>query len=204
VANAWRTIPASMCSARSEILRRWHYSAGVFFEEWTLPSRNTAWISKRGRIQGHFDPLRTGYTAEGQFGGDDCLYQHDNAPCHKARSVSEWFVDNKIPEMVWPAQSPDLNPIEHLWDELECQLRSRPQRPLSPTALATALQEEWAAILPETFKHLVESLPSRVRAVIEQRVGPPGININDWELCHRESRITVSSRCPDNFDQTVY
>jgi hypothetical protein len=36
---------------------------------------------------------------ENQFGNDDCLYQHDNAPCHKARSVREWFVDNKVPEM---------------------------------------------------------------------------------------------------------
>jgi hypothetical protein len=35
--------------------------------------------------------------------GDDCLYQHDSAPCHKARSMREWFLDNKVPEMDWPA-----------------------------------------------------------------------------------------------------
>jgi hypothetical protein len=54
-----------------------------------------------------------------QLGDDSCLYQHDNAPCHKASSVGEWFVDRKVPEMDCPAQSPDLNPREHLWDELE-------------------------------------------------------------------------------------
>jgi hypothetical protein len=79
---------------------------------------------------------------------DDCLYQHDNAPCHKSRSVREWFVDNNVPEMDWPAQSPDLNPTEQLWDE-------------SAVALAIALQEEWAAIPLEIFRHLVESLPGR-------------------------------------------
>jgi hypothetical protein len=63
-------------------------------------------------------------------------------PAKKARSVRERFGDNKVPEMDWPAQSPDLNPIEHLWDELECQIHSRPQHPTSRTALATALQEE--------------------------------------------------------------
>jgi hypothetical protein len=99
---------------------------------------------------------------EDQFRDDDCLYQHDSAPCHKSRSVREWFVDSNIPEMDWPAQSPDLNPTEHLWDELECRLRSGPQLPTSLTALATALQEEWATMPPETFRHLVEILPGRV------------------------------------------
>jgi hypothetical protein len=66
---------------------------------------------------------------EDQFGDDDCLYQYDNAPCHKSRSVREWFVDNNVPEMDWAAHNPDLNPIEHLWDELELQLRSRPPTP---------------------------------------------------------------------------
>jgi hypothetical protein len=69
---------------------------------------------------------------ENQFGDDDCLYQHDNAPSHKTRSVMEWFLD-------WPAQNPDLTPTEHLWDESECRLRYRPQCPTSLTALATAL-----------------------------------------------------------------
>jgi hypothetical protein len=86
------------------------------------------------------------------------LYQHDNAPCHRARSVREWFVDNTVPEMDCPAQSPNLNPIGHLWDKLECWLHSRPQRPTSVTALVTALQKKWAAILPESFRHLAESL----------------------------------------------
>jgi hypothetical protein len=54
-----------------------------------------------------------------QLGDDDCLYQNDNVLCHKSRSVREWSVENKVPEMDWLIQSPDLNPRKHLWDELE-------------------------------------------------------------------------------------
>jgi hypothetical protein len=109
---------------------------------------------------------------EDQFSDDDCLYQHDNVSCHKARSVRERFVDNMVPEMDCPVQSPYLNPTEHRWDKLERRLHYRPQRPTSLTALATALQEEWAAILSEPFRHLVESLPGKVGAVIKAKGGP--------------------------------
>jgi hypothetical protein len=81
-------------------------------------------------------------------------------------------VDNKVPEMDCPTQSPDLNPTEHLWDESERQLCYRPQCPTSLIALATTLQEEWVAIPPETFRHLVESLPGKVRAVVKAKGGP--------------------------------
>ena len=55
-----------------------------------------------------------------QFGKGPFLFQHDHAPMHKARSMLKWFVEIDL-EDDWAAQSPDLNPIEHIGDELDCE-----------------------------------------------------------------------------------
>ena len=77
-----------------------------------------------------------------------------------------------VEELDWPAQSPDLNPIEHLWDELQQRLRARPSRPTSVSDLTNALLEEWSKIPINTLLNLVESLPRRVEAVIAAKGAP--------------------------------
>ena len=65
-----------------------------------------------------------------------------------------------------------LNPIEHLWDEFERSLQTRPSRPTSVSDLTNALLEEWSKIPINTLLNLVESLPRRVEAVIAAKGGP--------------------------------
>ena len=89
-----------------------------------------------------------------QFDEGPFLFQHDNAPVHKARSIQKWFVEIGVGEHDWPAQRPDLNPIiKHLWDELERRLRAGPNRPTSVSDLTNALVAEWKQV-PEEWRLL--------------------------------------------------
>lgn len=56
------------------------------------------------------------------------MVQHDNVPVHKMWFSKTWFAMVGVEEIERPAQSPDVNPIEHL-DKLECQMCAKPISP---------------------------------------------------------------------------
>ncbi|CDQ90445.1 unnamed protein product [Oncorhynchus mykiss] len=65
--------------------------------------------------------------------GRKWVFQMDNDPKHTSKVVAKWLKDNKVKVLEGPSQSPDLNPIEHLWAELKEHVRAR--RPTNLTQL---------------------------------------------------------------------
>ena len=95
--------------------------------------------------------------------------QDDNARPHRPRIVREFKEAHGIRQLPWPAVSPDLNPIEHVWDRLKRGLRLRHIESLPQ--LRQAVVQEWAAIDNEFFETLILSMRNRIREVLNSNGG---------------------------------
>ena len=98
------------------------------------------------------------------------IFQHDNATSHTARDTVNFLRTNNIDFIDdWPANRPDLNPIEHVWDSLDRRLRRRPNPPANVNELRQALIQEWNNIPQAEINTLVNSMRRRCTALVNSR-----------------------------------
>ena len=97
--------------------------------------------------------------------------QQDNATPHTTRLTTTFLDANNIRTLPWPPLSPDLNPIEHVWDDMGRRLRARVHAPGNGRELFQALQQEWTDIPQQTLQKFIASMPRRCQAILDFRRG---------------------------------
>lgn len=103
--------------------------------------------------------------------GPNFLFMDDNARPHRTRAVQEVLREGEIERMEWPALSPDMNPIEHVWDYLSRSIRRRLNPPMNAQELIQAAVEEWNNIPQEFINNLIRGMYRRVHALLQSRGG---------------------------------
>ena len=133
------------------------------------------------------------YPIDGKFNGDQYLFilkkimlrsvrmlnphghiyfLHDNSPIHKCKKVQEWLQrQNEIIVINWPALSPDLNPIEHLWARFTSKWNGRQIK--TKDTLIKHIENEWEELRknPDICERLAISMPKRLQEVIDNNGG---------------------------------
>lgn len=101
---------------------------------------------------------------------DSWILQEDNDPKHRSRHCTVWKTENGVDVLDWPSQSPDANPIENVWACMKLKLRGK--NTVSVTDLTRELKSVWRGLPRSYAENLVESMPQRCQAIID--------NSGDW------------------------
>ena len=102
----------------------------------------------------------------------DFIYMHDGAPCHKAIRITNALRDDlKLKVLDWPGNSPDMNPIENLWDMLKVKISK--DNPTTRNALIVSLIKYWHRdeSISAACETLIRSMPKRVAACVAAKGG---------------------------------
>lgn len=97
----------------------------------------------------------------------DYIFQQDNDPKHKCKLATKYFDENDIQLLPWPAQSPDLNLIEHLWDHLDRSVSEKFRN--NKSVFKQALLSAWNSIDENVINKLFESMSKRLDEVIRNK-----------------------------------
>ncbi|GFU64743.1 transposable element Tcb2 transposase [Trichonephila clavipes] len=114
-------------------------------------------------VKGHNTEELVGWYGGISIGG------HDNARPHRARLVENMLEAETIQRMECPACSPDLNPIEHVWDMFDDALLRDQGQSATVRDLEIALLEEWNSIPKSLIDNLIASMANRCAAVLAVR-----------------------------------
>ena len=99
------------------------------------------------------------------------IFQQDNSRVHTAASIREWFAKQDFAVLKWPANSPDLNIIEHVWSYMKRRLDQCEKAPQTLDELWECVQDIWTSIPLEFLQKLYDSMPRRMRELLRNKGG---------------------------------
>ena len=139
---------------------------GCFFADKLGPCYPiTGTLNSEKYIQNILKPFYSNFFLENLGTHPKLIFQQDNAPCHTSVKTRHWFGSKRMITLQWPPQSPDLSPIENVWQIMKRQINMRPVAPRNIQELQEVLMEEWSKIPPEKLRNLLSSLPRRLKDV---------------------------------------
>ena len=102
--------------------------------------------------------------------GHQFIFMHDNDPNPTSGLIKDWSKRKRIQTLPWPPYSPDFNPIENLWDELEQSVKK--YQPKNMTELELLIIQEWNKIELPVLEKLVDSVSSLLYECIKMKDHP--------------------------------
>ena len=148
--------------------RKQNGGGGVMF--WGCMSHH-AWgplVVCQGTINGekYLDILKDYVVPEMESSPERLIFQQDNAPGHKKREIIEFLEAQSFETLEWPPQSPDLSPIEWIWNNIKMKMKAMDPRPRTPATIREAILDIWVNLDDRSRIKTCDTFRQRLRECI--------------------------------------
>lgn len=99
----------------------------------------------------------------------DVVFQQDNARIHKTAAVLSFLEENIVNILQWPPQSPDLSPIENVWNAMKMKMKALKPRPRTYAKMRDAMLQIWSELSDELRKDLLDTFRGRLEKCLKAK-----------------------------------
>jgi transposase len=144
-----------ICHFEIEKINKWSViSMAAYGPLVVVESQNTA--------ESYIKTLNDFLLPEIRLAGGRVIFQQDNAAIHKTAAVTAFLQENNIEILDWPPQSPDLSPIENIWNVLKMKMKALKPRPRSHARMREACRTIWLTLTDEIRVGLLQTFRGRL------------------------------------------
>ena len=119
-------------------------------------------VEGRNRAESYIKTLKDYLLPELEAADGGMVFQQDNAAIHKTAAVMSFMEENQVETFEWPPQSPDLSPIENLWNVMKMKMKALKPRPRSHARMRDACLLIWSELGDDIREHLVNTFRGRL------------------------------------------
>lgn len=146
------------------------------------------WVNAKS----YFEVILEGYVVPELKEAPDLVFQQDNAKPHKAPFIMEWFITQKIKLLIWPPQSPDLSPIEVIWNVMKMKLKALKPRPRNKKDMAASMHQIWLGIDDTVRQQCCDKFRENLKRCLEVK-GYPIFKKTHKRTSHRDCHTEFDS-----------
>jgi transposase len=99
------------------------------------------------------------------------IFQQDNAPAHKKALVTTFLQAQNFETLDWPPQSPDLSPIEWVWNIIKMKMKALKPRPRTTARMQAAILDIWENLEDSTREKTIDTFRKRLQQCVERKGG---------------------------------
>jgi DDE superfamily endonuclease len=99
-------------------------------------------------------------------------WMEDGAKYHNTKANHTWRMKNGFASILWPAQSPDLNPIENVWAIIKRRISRKRHKIKNTKDIVAAVKKEWEFLTVQDYIKCIDSMKKRVHLCIKAKGGP--------------------------------